>query len=122
MLEVSAAELQIVRTILRRQVPGMRVLAYGSRATGKARATSDLDLALVAPSPIAFATLGMLQEEFAESDLPFRVDVVDLGSTTADFQALVMAQGQVIDAAHGAPGAAATTDSRLRETNVSGPP
>lgn len=93
MLDLSPAQADIVRAILRKHVPGSRALAYGSRAQGKARATSDLDLALVAAHPIPFSTLGVLVEEFAESDLPFRVDVVDLASVQPDFKALVQAQG-----------------------------
>lgn len=98
MLDLSQAQFETVRAILRKHVPEMRALAYGSRAQGKARATSDLDLALLAPRPIPFSTLGILQEEFAESDLPFRVDVVDLASVQPDFKALVQAQGVDIGA------------------------
>ena len=96
MLDLSPRQLEILRTILRKHVPGLRVLAYGSRACGNARPTSDLDLALDAGNPLPFSVLGALQEELKESDLSFRADVVDLASVTPDFQALIRSEGMVI--------------------------
>jgi uncharacterized protein len=50
------------------------VKVYGSRATGRARPSSDLDLVVYPPaSPRA---LGDLRLAFEESDLPIFVDVV----------------------------------------------
>ncbi len=57
--------------------PGSRVWVFGSRATGRARRYSDLDLAIDAGRPLTLDETAGLAEDFSESDLPYRVDVVD---------------------------------------------
>lgn len=78
-----------VRRILERVVPGIPVWAFGSRVTGNARRFSDLDLAVAAGRPVPKDTLWDLRESFSDSDLPFRVDVVDLASVSPEFKAAV---------------------------------
>jgi predicted nucleotidyltransferase len=55
-------------------------VVFGSRATGQARRYSDLDIGL-AGEPLGQEQLAQLTDELEESDLPVRVDVVNL--TTA---------------------------------------
>lgn len=72
-------DLEKVRAILRRLVPGYEVWAYGSRVTGEAHDASDLDLVLYDPIEPGrpCKALHALREAFVESDLPIRVDVMD---------------------------------------------
>jgi uncharacterized protein len=51
-----------------------QVKVYGSRATGKARPSSDLDLVIF--PPVSEAVIGELALAFEESDLPIFVDVI----------------------------------------------
>ena len=67
----------IVRDILRRHVPDRKVLAFGSRATWTAKQYSDLDLAILGEEPLSLDETSSLAEGFRESDLPFKVDLVD---------------------------------------------
>ena len=67
----------IVRDILRRHVPDRKVLAIGSRATWTAKQYSDLDLAILGEEPLSLDETSSLAEGFRESDLPFKVDLVD---------------------------------------------
>ena len=53
-----------------------RVVAFGSRATWTAKEYSDLDLAVLGDEPLPLDAAAALAEGFAESDLPFKVDVV----------------------------------------------
>jgi type I restriction enzyme S subunit len=57
--------------------PSTRVWVFGSRATSRARRYSDLDLAIDAGRRITFDEIARLREAFSDSDLPYRVDVVD---------------------------------------------
>lgn len=83
---------RMVQDILRRLVPEATVWAFGSRATGTAKPHSDLDLAIVAPRPLGLAREAALREAFEESDLPFRVDVVDWCGLPSGLQERILRQ------------------------------
>lgn len=89
MLDLTPEQLEVTRAILRRRVPGVPVWAFGSRVTGKARKYSDLDLAVGNDRPLPLAVLAELENDFSESDLGFRVDVVDWVSANEEFKAAV---------------------------------
>jgi len=76
-LDIAPEERQTVVAILGRLLPGREVRAFGSRVASTARKTSDLDLALITERPIPPLLMADLKEAFTESDLPFRVDLVD---------------------------------------------
>jgi predicted nucleotidyltransferase len=63
-----------------------RVFLFGSRARGDARASSDIDVAVLPRALLPAVVLARIRERLEESTVPFRVDLVDL--TTAD-EALV---------------------------------
>lgn len=77
MIALTTAEQTLVREIVERVVPGARVQVFGSRATGRARPFSDLDLLFVAPSALSWTQRADLRNAFEASALPFRVDVVE---------------------------------------------
>jgi uncharacterized protein len=58
--------------------------------SGDARAYSDLDLALAGDGPLDQASIGAIAEALSESDLPYRVDILDLALTEPPFRARVM--------------------------------
>nr|VFK40139.1 MAG: Nucleotidyltransferase domain-containing protein [Candidatus Kentron sp. SD]VFK45474.1 MAG: Nucleotidyltransferase domain-containing protein [Candidatus Kentron sp. SD] len=88
-LDIDPRHHGIVRDILHRHVPDYAVWAFGSRAVGSARPYSDLDLAIITERPLPFAVVGELSEAFAESDLPWRVDIVDWAVTSAAFREII---------------------------------
>jgi len=89
MMDVEASHLVLIRSILTRHVPGREVWAFGSRTTGKARAYSDLDLCIVGDLPLDPAVTASLAEDFSESDLPYKVDLVDWARTSPSFRAII---------------------------------
>lgn len=91
-IDLRPEHFEIIRTILRRHVPQYEVWAYGSRTRGTARRFSDLDLAVITDQPMSLAVSGALAEDFRESDLPFRVDVLDWASASASFRGIVERQ------------------------------
>jgi predicted nucleotidyltransferase len=95
-LDVRPEEWAIVSRILRSLVPGREVWAFGSRATGSAKPYSDLDLALIGETPLPLDTLAALREAFSESDLPWKVDLVDWATTNATFRKLIEARRVVV--------------------------
>ena len=85
-IDLSAEHRAQVLDIIRRRLPDARVWVYGSRAKGRARRYSDLDLMLDADGqPIPLNIMGDLDEDFDESDLPIIVDLHDLALTEARF-------------------------------------
>lgn len=82
-------EWEELAVILRSYLPGRRVWAFGSRATGqRVRRFSDLDLA-VEGGELTLTELGRLHDALDESRLPFKVDVVDLATVTPEFRARI---------------------------------
>jgi type I restriction enzyme S subunit len=76
----------IVRAILQKHVPDREVWAFGSRAKGTARPYSDLDLAVIGDTPLPGKISAALADDFSESDLPWKVDVVDWAVTGEGFR------------------------------------
>ena len=69
---------RLVLNVLRAHLPpNTKAWVFGSRATGRARRYSDLDLAIDAGRRLTLDETASLAEAFSDSDLPYRVDVVD---------------------------------------------
>lgn len=79
----------IVRAILQTHVPRYEVWAFGSRAKWSAKPYSDLDLAVITDQPLPLEVSAALSDAFAESDLPWRVDVVDWATTSEAFRKII---------------------------------
>ena len=73
-IDITAEERQTVLSLLERHLPGTAAWVYGSRAKWTSRPQSDLDLVVFA-TPEQRREVGDLREAFAESNLPFRVDL-----------------------------------------------
>ena len=88
---------KIVHEIIARHLPaGVYVRVFGSRAKWTAKPHSDLDLVLKGKEPLPRSVLGDLAEAFSESDLPFRVDVVDWHGVAPSFQAVMDRDGVLL--------------------------
>jgi predicted nucleotidyltransferase len=98
MFDISPRDLAIVQDILRKHVPDREVWAFGSRVQGTARRYSDLDLAIITDAPLSFDVSGAMKEDFSESDLPFRVDILDWAVTQDNFRAIVARDKVVVQA------------------------
>ena len=96
MIDVGAGDLETVRRILATHVPANEVWAFGSRVHGPTKPWSDLDLAIIADTPLPLEVVGALKEDFAESDLPFRIDIVDWSSTGDAFRRVIERSKEVV--------------------------
>ena len=85
---------KIARDILIQHLPvGVSVRVFGSRAKGTAKPYSDLDLALKGKDRLPSAFLADLAEALSESDLPFKVDVLDWQSVAPSFREVIDRDG-----------------------------
>lgn len=95
-IDIKADHLKIVQDILKKYLPGKKVLAFGSRAKGTAKNTSDLDLCVIGVEPLSFNLLAHLGDAFSESNLPYKVDIVDWTTLDDGFRKMVQQTGKVI--------------------------
>lgn len=94
-LALDQSQLEEVRAILNAHLPSdVAVGVFGSRAGGRIKRFSDLDLVLEAEEELSLATLSALAEAFDESLLPFKVDLVDRRAVSESFGAIVDATKQ----------------------------
>jgi len=96
-MKLESRDMEIVRKILGEFIPEYEILAFGSRVHGRRlRKFSDIDLAVIADTPVDPDRLGDLKEAFAESDLACRVDVVDYASASQRFRDIIQREHEVI--------------------------
>ncbi|MDR1255817.1 MAG: nucleotidyltransferase domain-containing protein [Puniceicoccales bacterium] len=84
--------LNIVKTILQAHFgnDAPAVYLFGSRATGnRIKKYSDIDLAIEFKNKDSLASKLLLETAFEESLLPYRVDIVDYNSCSADFREII---------------------------------
>jgi uncharacterized protein len=92
-VDVPAGHRRLVLSILAAHLPpGSAAWVFGSRATGRARPFSDLDLAIDAGRRLTLDEVASLAEAFSESDLPDKVDVVDWRGIDERFRQMIMAE------------------------------
>lgn len=77
---------QVDRILKKVLTDDAEIMIYGSRATGKARPYSDLDIMIKASKPLTLVQLSDLHEYFSESDLVFQVDITDWYNINEDFK------------------------------------
>lgn len=85
MIELALSEscLALVRALIHQHAPNHRFFVSGSRVVGDAagrkrvKPHSDLDLA-IAGAPLPLEKLFVLRDAFSQSDLPMRVDIVQM--------------------------------------------
>jgi len=82
----------VVLGVLKRHIrsSGLRVFLFGSRATGHATPRSDYDVAVDAGHPVDWAAMARIRGDLEDSDIPVRVDVVDLSTCSPTFKTVAL--------------------------------
>ena len=92
-VDIRPQDLAIVRDILNNALPNhARVFVFGSRAKNTTKRGSDLDIAIDVGRSLTRAEALELADQFEESDLSYRVDIVDLCSVSDVFKSIVTRQ------------------------------
>lgn len=63
-----------------------KVYAFGSRTKGRVKRASDIDLAVDSGGQLSLKTMEKLKDYFSVSDIPYKVDVLDLSKIDDDFR------------------------------------
>jgi type I restriction enzyme S subunit len=98
-IDILPDDWRIVQAILAKHVPALEVWAFGSRARHTARQYSDLDLAVIADTPVPNDVIAAMADDFSESDLPWKVDILDWASTAESFRRFIEREKVVIQTA-----------------------
>ncbi len=96
MIDLSPYQLEIVLDILKKRVPQCEVRVFGSRYKWTAKNHSDLDLAIVGQEKLERKIIYALKDDFSESDLPIRVDVLDWYAISDEFKRIIEQGYEVI--------------------------
>ncbi len=95
---IKVSEKRVVCNILKRIGPTLRVWLFGSRVHGNNfKPFSDLDLAVehLNGGKVSPQILSSLRDAFEESDLPWKVEILDLNDISDTFKNIV-AKDQVL--------------------------
>ena len=96
-LALAPEHLAAVRDILKSHLPpSTKIWVFGSRATGKAKPFSDLDLAIDTGHPLTLEEAAALRDAFSESDLPWKVDIVDTNAIDAGFRQQILSGASLL--------------------------
>jgi len=102
MIDVTPKQLGIILNILKKNISGVEARAFGSRITGKYKDYSDLDIAVMGKEKLSDDIFYALKADFEESDLPFRVDVLDWHRISEEFKQVINKQYEIIQSANSA--------------------
>lgn len=96
-IDLSLAHRKFILEVLDKHFPLKKVYVFGSRIEKQnTKKFSDLDLAIENLSDHDSKTLALLRYDFEDSNLPFRVDVVDLNTVDDDFKRLILEDAVVL--------------------------
>jgi uncharacterized protein len=93
MKNIPAEEAQIISAILKKYFPTAKVWLFGSRATGRNRPGSDIDIAIDEGVPLDFFRLAQARDDLEESTIPYKIDLVDYVSVSEDFREEIKRKG-----------------------------
>lgn len=93
MINIEPKHLKYVRDILAKYP--YKFYVFGSRVMGKTKKFSDLDLCFFESIPNS--VLLKIEEEFEESDLPYKVDLVDGNKCDPEFLKIIKSNMVALD-------------------------
>ena len=90
MFGLEERHLDFIKKTLKRYVahPDAEFYIFGSRARGKYREYSDVDIAINSPD-LTSEIKSKLELEFEDSTFPYEVDIVDLNTINESFKKLI---------------------------------
>lgn len=100
MINLEKTELILLKNILEKYVPNYTVWLFGSRATPHIKPHSDIDVVIMTQTPLDIHTFSELSLALSDSDLPYKVDLIDWSVIDDDFKKIIQKQYVVIHEKH----------------------
>ena len=95
-MDIKDEYLQWIVQTIQQEISKPTIYAFGSRVTGTAKQYSDFDIAVDASEKIPLLSLSTIEEQFADSDIPFKIDLIDWHRITPEFQQHIRETGAKI--------------------------
>jgi hypothetical protein len=93
-------QLETVQRILGLHFEGLEVWAYGARVTGvDLTPETELELVIINDKPLSVEAMTAVEKAFADSGLPFRVDIIDWVKLPESIQKQIKKEHDVVQAA-----------------------
>ena len=86
MIDLDVKTRRQLQCILGRYLPGAEVRLVGSRARSGAKRQADIDLLVMRSTPLLPRERALLNTALEESDIPFKVDVLEWELLSKDFR------------------------------------
>ena len=95
---VHESSLESLKDIAKNMFKGedVTVILFGSRARRDNLETSDMDVGILPRKEINKSKIALFRERIENSNIPYKVDVVDLSQASKEFASKVFKEGQVI--------------------------
>ena len=72
------------------QNENVKIILYGSRARGDNHYTADVDIGFIPREKFNTIKITLLREKLENSNIPYKVDIVNLNTVSADFKNEIM--------------------------------
>ena len=102
-IDLPSTVVDVVLDARNRHLPDREIRVMGSRAEGRGKLFSDLDLVVMGSEPLGLRALGQLRDAFDDSRLPFTVDIIEWASCSDGFRRVIAARAQPFRPALAAP-------------------
>ncbi|MFH1408237.1 MAG: nucleotidyltransferase domain-containing protein [Patescibacteria group bacterium] len=94
-MDVKEAGKEIKGIVLKHLGPEFKVFLFGSRASANARKWSDFDVGIEGKKPVDFKVLGLINEELENTNIPYKVDVVDFSRVSTSFKKTALERSKI---------------------------
>ena len=94
-IDIKPRDKEILFSLLAKYLPDTTIWAFGSRVSGHSRPWSDLDLVLFTAAEQKYR-ISLLKEALDESNLSFRVDLLEWNSLPDNFKTNISESATVL--------------------------
>jgi len=90
--------LELLKAIVKDVFKGedVTVILFGSRGRGDYLETSDVDVGILAREEVSKSKITLFREKIENSNIPYKVDVVDLSQASKEFANKALKEGLLI--------------------------
>lgn len=96
MIDAKDEEIEFISKTIKKHISDCEIRVFGSRIKGKARRYSDIDIAIITNGKIEWSILGKIGDEFAESEIPYRIDIIDWNAIDESFRKIIEEKYEII--------------------------